>query len=237
MVFLGTSLTAGLGLAGGKAYPALIQAKIDSAGLPFRVVNAAVNGLTTPDALRQVGTWIHAQTAVVVVELGANDILEGIAPKILRRSLQAVIDTIRKMQPAALIVIAGLQVPPHFHIHIEHAFRYQAMFEELAKHNRIALVPSLLGGILGHPQLTQLDGLHPNAKGEAIVADHVWSVLKHILPTEASRIRGGRAANHRQPGPWVPTTCSAPREMPRSRSLRVRCPSDCRRGTRDRTRG
>jgi|GEM_PF-131365 len=200
VLFLGTSLTAGFRLPRSEAYPAQIQAKIDSAGLPFRVVNAGIDGLTTRGALCRIRSWLDGHLAVVVLELGANDALGGVAPKELRRNLQAVIDTVRKVQPAAPIVLEGLKAPQR--LHIEDAIQYEAVFEELSKRNDIALVPSLLDGVLENPQLMQADGLHPNAKGEAIVGRHVWSVIKGILWTQASRVRGESAAYQRQPAPY-----------------------------------
>lgn len=167
---------------------------MDSAGLPFCVVNDGIDGLTTRDAVRTIGGQLREPAAVVVLELGANDALEGVPPEEVRRNLQAVIDTVRRGEPAAPIVLAGLKAPPHFRI--EHAVQYQALFEKLARRNDTALIRSLLGGVLGNPQLTQPGGLHPNARGEVIVAEHVWSVLEGILRMEASRMQREQALIH-----------------------------------------
>ena len=101
VVFLGTSLTAGLGLDPAHAYPALIQAKIDSAGLPYTAVNAGVSGETSAGALRRIDWLLQQPVAVLVIETGANDGLRGLNVDSLRANIQAVIDQARKLNPAA----------------------------------------------------------------------------------------------------------------------------------------
>ena len=113
VLFLGTSLTAGLGLDPEQAYPALIQTKIDSAGLNYRVVNAGVSGETSAGALRR-SDWLFRQPiSVLVVETGANDGLRGLSPDSLRANIQAIFDRAKRLQPGPQLVLLGMRVPPN----------------------------------------------------------------------------------------------------------------------------
>ena len=179
VLFFGTSLTAGLGLAPDEAYPALIQGKIDSAGLQFRAVNAGVSGETSADGLRRIGWLLRLPVRVLVLELGANDALRGQDVDALRHNLQAIIDSARARYPRARIVVAGMEAPPNLGSRYTRAFH--DVFGELARENHAALIPFLLAGVAGRPELNQADGIHPTAAGARIVADNVWRVLAPVL--------------------------------------------------------
>lgn len=183
VLFLGTSLTAGLGLEPGEAYPALIQNKIDSAGLPFRAVNAGVSGETSADGLRRIGWLLRLPVRVLVLELGANDALRGQDLGALRRNLQAIVDTTRGRYPHVRLVVAGMEAPPNLGRRYTQAFHQ--VFPELARKNRAELVPFLLAGVAGRPELNQADGIHPTAAGARILAENVWRVLGPVLLTAA----------------------------------------------------
>jgi len=191
VLFLGNSLTAGLGLLPEQAYPSLMQAKIDSAGLGFRVVNAGVSGATSADGVRMVGTYLNLPVAVVVLELGANDMLRGQDLDATRRNLEAIVDSIQARRPAAEIVIAGMRAPPN--LGPAYTERFRDLYPELARHSGAALIPFLLEGVAADPALNQADGMHPNAAGERIVAEDVWKVLEGVLRRvrEGSRAEGG----------------------------------------------
>jgi acyl-CoA thioesterase I len=113
VVFLGTSLTAGLGLEPELAYPALIERKIDSAGLNYRVVNAGVSGETSAGARRRVDWLLQEPIAVLVLETGANDGLRGLPPDSLRANIQAVFDRAKASHPTPKLVLVGMRVPPN----------------------------------------------------------------------------------------------------------------------------
>jgi len=177
----GTSLTAGLGLAPDSAYPALLQRKVDSAGFRFRVVNAGVSGETSADGLRRID-WLLQQPqhlAVLILELGANDALRGQDLAAAARDLQAIIDRTRARFPAVRVVIAGMAAPPNLGARYTREFR--DLFVTLARDNHAALIPFLLEGVGGHPDLNQADGIHPTTAGARIVADNVWRVLEPVL--------------------------------------------------------
>jgi acyl-CoA thioesterase-1 len=189
VLFLGNSLTAGLGLLPEQAFPSLIQAKMDSAGLRFRAVNAGVSGATSADGVRLVGSYLELPVAVVVLELGANDMLRGQDLDATRRNLQAIIDSVRSRRPAARIVIAGMRAPPN--LGQDYTDRFRAVFPELGRRNHAALIPFLLADVAADTGLNQGDGMHPNAAGERIVAANVWRVLEGVLrEIEASRSDG-----------------------------------------------
>ena len=179
VLFLGTSLTAGMGLSPEQAYPALIQTRIDSAGLGFRVVNAGVNGETSAGGLRRIDWLLRQPVAVLVVELGANDMLRGQDVAAMRANLQEIIDRTRVAYPAARIVISGMQAAPN--LGEPYVGEFAATFEELAEENDAALIPFLLDGVAGIPELNQPDGNHPTAEGQVIVAENVWVVLDPLL--------------------------------------------------------
>jgi len=190
ILFLGTSLTAGLGVDPEDAYPAVLRRRIDSLGLGFRIVNAGVSGETSAGGLRRIGWLLREPIAVLVVELGANDALRGQDPAATRRNLQAIIDTARRRDPHTAIVLAGMQAPPN--LGPVYGREFQGLFVDLARENRAVLVPFLLQGVGGHPDLNQADGIHPTAAGHRIMADNVWAVLRAVLDSIGEEGRGKR---------------------------------------------
>jgi len=181
ILFFGDSLTAGLGLEdpSTQAFPALIQKKLDAAGLPWRAVNAGLSGETSAGGLRRVDWILRQHVEVFVLELGGNDGLRGLPPETTRANLQTIIDRVRTKYPAAKIVLAGIAAPPNMGADFTRAFA--AIFPELAEKNDVSLIPFLLEGVGGRPELNQPDGIHPNVQGHAIVAETVWKVLKPLL--------------------------------------------------------
>ena len=179
VVFLGTSLTAGLGLEPEQAYPALIQRKIDSAGLGYRVVNAGVSGETSAGARRRIEWLLRQPVAVLVVETGANDGLRGLPTDSLRANIQAVIDRAKRAEPAPRIVLLGMRVPPNYGRRYSREF--ETVYPELAEANDAELVPFILDGVGGIAALNQPDGIHPTEEGQRIMAETVWRVLEPLL--------------------------------------------------------
>lgn len=181
LVILGDSITAGYGLDPAEAYPALLQAKIDAAGLPYTVANAGVSGDTSAGGLRRVA-WVLGKDGAdaLVVALGGNDGLRGISPEQTRANLAGIIDKARAKNPAMKIVVAGMRMPDN----MGDAFttRFQAVFREIATEKKTALVPFLLDGVGGVESLNQADRIHPTAAGQAKIAETVWQVLEKELP-------------------------------------------------------
>jgi acyl-CoA thioesterase-1 len=181
IVFFGDSLTAGYGLAdpATEAYPALIQEKIDQAGLNWRAVNAGLSGETTAGGLRRVDWVLRQPVDIFVLALGANDGLRGIDPGLSRSNLQKIVDRVRGRNPHAKFVLAGMQMPPA--MGADFAKDFEKMFPEVAEKNDATLIPFLLKGVGGDSDLNQPDRIHPTAKGHAVIADTVWKVLRPLL--------------------------------------------------------
>jgi acyl-CoA thioesterase-1 len=183
ILVLGDSLAAGLGVEPEEAYPTLLQKKIDAAGLNFAVINGGVSGDTSAGGLRRIAWYLRRKIDVLVLELGGNDGLRGVPPGETRTNLQGIIDAARKSQPAIKIVIAGMRLPPN--LGQDYTAEFERIFPALARENRAALVPFLLEGVGGKPDLNAPDQIHPTAEGHKIVAENVWKILKPVL--EAKR--------------------------------------------------
>lgn len=178
MIF-GNSLTAGYGLDPSQAFPALLQQKVDSLGWPVGIVAAGLSGETSAGGLRRIGWMLRRKIDVFILELGANDGLRGISLEETEKNLQAIIDKTKKEYPEVKIVLAGMQVPPN--LGQGYATRFQEIFRRLAKNNDAALIPFLLEGVGGQPELNLPDRIHPNIEGHKIVAENVWAILKKVL--------------------------------------------------------
>ncbi len=178
ILFVGTSITAGLGLDPEQAYPALLQQKIDAAGLRYRVLNAGVSGETSAGARQRMSWLLRQPVAVLVVETGANDALRGQDPDATRENIQAILDEARR-QASPKLVLAAMEALPNYGQAYRRRFR--AIYPELAKANGATLVPFLLDGVAGDPGLNQPDGIHPTAEGHALVAANVWKSLRPVL--------------------------------------------------------
>ena len=182
-VVLGDSLAAGFGLDPDEAFPALLQKKIDSAGLGFKVINAGVSGGDhRRDALRRINWLLKQKIDVLILELGGNDGLRGIPVAETKANLQGIIERVRQKYPRARVILAGMQMPPNMGEEYDTAF--QKIFPDLARADQTALVPFLLEGVGGRPELNQADRIHPTAEGHRIVAGNVWQVLQPLLEKE-----------------------------------------------------
>jgi len=179
ILFLGDSLTAGLGVQPEQAFPALIAEKIRALQLPFEVVNAGLSGETSAGGLRRIDWLLQRKIDVLVLALGANDGLRGLPVRELKANLQTIIDKTKARNPAVKIVIAGMQIPPD--IGADYAAEFRAAFAGLAQKNDAALIPFLLDGVGGHPELNQADTIHPTAAGHKIIAETVWQTLEPLL--------------------------------------------------------
>lgn len=179
ILFFGNSLTAGYGLDPSESFPSLIQEKIDSENLAYKVVNAGVSGETSAGGNGRIDWILKQPVDVFVLELGANDGLRGVPVAETKRNLQSIIDKVKAKYPKVQMVLAGMQVPPN--MGQKYAEDFRNMFPELAKKNDMALVPFLLQGVGGVRELNQGDGIHPTAEGAKIVAQNVWSVLQKVL--------------------------------------------------------
>jgi len=179
VLFVGTSLTAGLGLEPDSAFPSLIQQKIDAAALPVSVVNAGVSGETTSGLLERLDWLLRAPFDVMVLETGANDGLRGIPAATVRQNITTALSRIRGKRPDARILLVQMEVLPN--LGPRYAAEFHAVYPDLAKQPGVSLVSFLLDGVAGRTELNQSDGIHPNQRGERIVAETIWKSLKPVL--------------------------------------------------------
>jgi len=179
ILFFGDSLTAGYGISQKQAFPHLVKQKIDSLNLPFSVVNGGLSGETSSGGLRRIDWLLKQQTDILVLELGGNDALRGLDLNLTQNNLQAIINKARTKYPNIEIILAGMQAPPN--LGSKYVDQFKAIYPHLAKENKTALIPFLLAGVGGIPQLNLPDGIHPTVKGHKIVAEIVWKTLRPIL--------------------------------------------------------
>lgn len=180
ILFFGTSLTAGYGLDDpSEAYPALIQKKIDSLKLNYKVINGGLSGETSAGGKSRIDWLLKQPIDVFVLELGANDGLRGISVDETRANLQAIIDKVKQKYPNAIMVMEGMQVPPN--MGQKYTQDFKESFSLIAKKNDMIFVPFLLDKVGGVPKLNQKDGIHPNKEGAKILAENVWSKLAPAL--------------------------------------------------------
>ena len=177
IVFLGDSLTAGLGIGREQAVPALIGQRLTRDGYAYDVVNAGNSGDTSDGGLTRLDWSLQGDVAVLVIELGANDGLRGISPDRTRQNLESIIATAR--QRRITVLLTGMEAPPNYGPAYTAEFR--KTFRQVAERERVAFMPFFLEGVAGIPSLNQADGVHPTPEGARIVADNVWRYLEPLL--------------------------------------------------------
>jgi len=179
ILFFGNSITAGYGIDPTDAFPALIQNRIDSLKLNYKVINAGVSGETSSGGNSRVNWILRQPVDVFVLELGANDGLRGIPLPETKKNLQLIIDKVKAKYPEAKLVLAGMQIPPN--MGQQYAIEFKNIYPDLAVKNGIPLIPFLLQSVGGEVKLNQRDGIHPTEEGHKILAENVWKVLKEDL--------------------------------------------------------
>ena len=179
ILFLGDSLTAGYGLPVEESFPNLIARRLEHQGSGVEVLNAGVPGDTSAGGSRRIDWLLRRRIDVLVLELGANDMVRGLPLGLTRDNLQAIIDKTRAKYPEVKVVVAGMLAPPN--LGPEYTAEFRNLFPELARANDAALIPFLLEGVAARPELNLADGIHPNAEGHRIVAEQVWAILEPLL--------------------------------------------------------
>lgn len=189
VLVLGDSIAAGYGVDEEEAFPAQLQKKIDSAQLPYKVINGGQSGDTTAGGLRRISWLLRQPVDVLVLELGGNDGLRGIMLEETKKNLEGIISKTLQKYPSAKIIVAGMQMPDN--MGPEYTGKYKELFPEIARKHNAALIPFLLEGVGGKADLNQPDRIHPTAEGHRIVAENVWKILGPVLRAEHSSATAG----------------------------------------------
>lgn len=176
ILFFGDSITAGYGIDEREAFPALIQQRLDSLELPWRVVNAGLSGETSAGGLRRIDWLLQQPVDLLVLELGGNDGLRGVSPIDTRLNLEDIIDRTRAKYSDVRIILAGMQIPPN--LGPDYAAAFADVYPSVARSKQVELIPFILEGVGGIANLNLPDGVHPTVEGHKIVAETVWRGLK-----------------------------------------------------------
>ncbi|MFL6196159.1 MAG: arylesterase [Thermoanaerobaculia bacterium] len=182
VVFLGDSLTAGLGLDEDQAYPALIERQLKEGGEAVRVLNAGVSGDTTAGGLSRIGWLLGQHPDVVVLGLGANDGLRALPLAEIDKNLREIVR--RSKAAGARVLLLGMRIPPNYG---PYADQFAELYPRIAKDLDVPLVPFLLEGVGGDRSLNQADGIHPTAEGQEILAKNVRPALEKVLAEPAEK--------------------------------------------------
>jgi acyl-CoA thioesterase-1 len=177
IVFLGDSLTAGLGLPREQSTPSLIQDRLTAEGYDYEVINAGVSGDTSAGGLSRLDWSLDGDVEILVIELGANDGLRGLPVAQMKRNLDEII-----MQAQArdiTVILTGMEAPPNYGPLYTAEFR--KAFRDLADEHDVVFIPFYLDGVAGIASLNNADGIHPNAEGARLIAGTIWRALEPVL--------------------------------------------------------
>ena len=177
IVFLGDSLTAGLGLPPEESVPALIQKQLDDERYDYEVVNAGVSGDTSAGGLSRLDWSLDGDVRVLVIELGANDGLRGLPPAALKKNLGQIVT--RAKQRGIKVLLTGMEAPPNYGA--DYTAQFRQVYRELAREHGVALMPFYLEGVAGVDRLNQGDRIHPNSEGSRVIARAIWTSLEPLL--------------------------------------------------------
>ena len=174
----GDSLSAGYGLRPQQAWPSLLEKKIADARLPHTVINASISGETTAGGRSRLPAALQThRPSLVVIELGANDGLRGLPVAAMSTNLQAMIDASR--QAGAKVLLIGMRIPPNYGP--DYTTRFEKAFQDLARANKLRLVPFMMEGFADQRAYFQQDGIHPVADAQPLILDTIWRELKPLL--------------------------------------------------------
>lgn len=179
VLFFGTSLTAGYGLDPSIAFPNLIARTAATEGLPIMAVNAGLSGETSAGALRRIDWALKKPADIVVLETGGNDALRALDADSLKTNIRAIVKRIKSTQPGARVLLVIMEAPPN--LGARYTSNFRKAYTDVASEEKLTLVPFLLDKVAGRTELNQADGVHPNERGERIVAQNVWRALKPIV--------------------------------------------------------
>lgn len=177
---LGDSLTAGYGLAQAESFPARLTELLKAKGVRAEVVNAGVSGDTSSGALQRLDWLMDRPFDLAIVELGANDALRAVDPKLTERNLETIVEKLR--EKGTRVLLAGMKAPRN--MGPEYARTFDRVFPDIAERHDLTFYPFFLEGVAANPELNQSDGMHPNAKGVAIIAERMLPLVLKALGKE-----------------------------------------------------
>ena len=181
IVALGDSLTSGRGIGVDRAYPAVLQQRLDEQRLDFTMVNAGISGDTSAGGVRRLERALDGDVRVLIVALGANDGLRGVPISQLKANLSHIIETAQARGIAVLL--CGMEaLPTHGW---DYSIAFHQAYRELAAKYQVPLVPFMLINVIGNPDMMQPDRAHPNAAGARTIADNIWPYLDDLLKSIA----------------------------------------------------
>ena len=179
ILFFGNSITYGYGIDPEFAFSSLIQEKLDSLGYNYLVINAGLSGETTASGNSRIEWVLKTVPEIFVLELGANDGLRGINAEETKKNLNLIIDKVRSANPEVKILLAGMEVPPS--MGEDYAASMRKIYPQISEEKSVSLIPFILEGVAGEPELNIEDGIHPTEEGHKIVANTVWKYLQPLL--------------------------------------------------------
>ena len=173
----GDSLTAGYGVSAQDSFPVQLEAALKSTETPARVINGSVSGDTSAGGLARIDWLLGEKPDLVIVELGANDGLRGLDPKMTRENMDRIIQRFR--DAGVSVLVAGMKAPPN--LGSEYGASFEALYSDLARAHGTAFYPFFLDGVAGNPSLNQPDGIHPTAEGVAVIVEKMLPVVVAAL--------------------------------------------------------
>jgi acyl-CoA thioesterase-1 len=179
ILFFGNSLTAGYGIDPEDAFPGLTQATLDSLGKDYKVINGGLSGETTAGGLSRLDWFLEEEPYLFILELGGNDGLRGIQLSETKKNLLGIIDKVRAKYPNTKIILAGMQIPPN--MGQEYTDEFKTIYPAVAQEKNVTLIPFLLEGVAGNPDLNLPDGIHPTEEGHKIVFGTIWPFIEKEL--------------------------------------------------------
>jgi acyl-CoA thioesterase-1 len=179
ILFFGNSLTAGYGIEQEDSFAGLTQARLDSLQIAYRVINGGLSGETTAGGLSRLDWFLEDEPTIFVLELGGNDGLRGILPGESKKNLMAIIEKVKAKYPETKIILAGMQIPPN--MGQEYTDEFKKIYPQIATEKNVTLIPFLLEGVAGNPDLNLPDGIHPTESGHKIVFETIWIYLKNLI--------------------------------------------------------
>jgi acyl-CoA thioesterase I len=179
ILFFGNSLTAGYGIEQEDSFAGLTQARLDSLQIAYRVINGGLSGETTAGGLSRLDWFLEDEPTIFVLELGGNDGLRGITPSESKKNLLGIIEKVQTKYPETKIILAGMQIPPN--MGQEYTDEFKKIYPQIATEKNVTLIPFLLEGVAGNPNLNLPDGIHPTESGHKIVFETIWIYLKNLI--------------------------------------------------------